>query len=102
MVSLKGARRAQDRKLTNLYDSALRFLLDKSILCGRIVGRMGVFYSQYETGMRLTDPSSLATVVESQSAPEPPPPQRVHGTIPIESTQGEPRRVDNTYCQNLI
>ena len=96
MVSLKGARRAQDRKLTNLYDSALRFLLDKSILCGRIVGRMGVFYSQYETGMRLTDPSS-------QSAPEPPPPQRVHGTIPIESIDDEPtRRVDNTYCQNLI
>ncbi len=54
MVRLKGARRAQDRKLTNLYDSALR-LLDKSILCGRIVGRVGVFYSQYETGMLLFD-----------------------------------------------
>lgn len=69
MVSLKGARRAQDRKLTNLYDSALRFLLDKSILCGRIVGRMGVFYSQYETGMRLTDPSSLATVLRVRALP---------------------------------
>ena len=54
MVSLNGARRAQDRKLPNrvYYDSALR-LLDKSVLCGRIVGEWAISILQYETGMRL-------------------------------------------------
>ena len=42
-MSLNGARRAQDRKLPNrvYYDSALR-LLDKSVLCGRIVGEWAI------------------------------------------------------------
>ena len=77
MVSLNGARRAQDRKLPNrvYYDSALR-LLDKSVLCGRIVGECGDFYSQYETGMRLLRVRALPSLHRhrheiAQIAPQP-------------------------------